>query len=189
MRYQKSQSYQKYFTESSKKYMTALEDFFSDRKVVKAIKKEFPYKKATPIDALRVACCQMMIEVAKADGNFSIEEEIIIEEITRYNVDPEKVKDFAGGYLLNGNGVPLIMGYACFIEEHLRQTKNEEITVVDDLMTLFDDIISATKGSDGKNDNIEAFARIKIMKNIKAFVDDYRVSKQAGYLVWAYNIK
>ena len=127
MRYQKSQSYQKYFTESSKKYMTALEEFFSDRKVVKAIKKEFPYKKATPIDALRVACCQMMIEVAKADGNFSIEEEIIIEEITRYNVDPEKVKDFAGGYLLNGNGVPLIMGYACFIEEHLRQTKNEEI--------------------------------------------------------------
>ena len=183
-------NYQKYFTESSKKYMDELERFFSDRKVVKVIKAEFlPYKDSTPVDALRIACCQMMIQVAKADDKFSIEEEKIIKDITGFDVDPEKVKDFTGGYFLNGDGVPLIVGYACFIDNYLRTNQNKETNVVDDLMTLFDDIISATKGADGKNDNIEAFARIGIMKNIKAFVDDYQVTKLAGYLVWAYNMK
>ena len=130
----------------------------------------------------------MMIQIAKADGKFCMEEEKIIRDITGYNVDPEKIKDFVGGYFVNGGGVPLIMGYACFIEQYLR-AKGKESNVVEDMLVLFDDIISATKGADGKNDNLEAFARIGIMKNIRSFVDDYRISKKAGYLVWSLNMK
>lgn len=181
--------YQKACVEASKKLMLSLEKFFSNKHVVDIIMAEFPHKDALPVDALHVACCQIMIQVANADKNFSLAEEEIIKEITGFDVDPEKVKDFTCKYFVNGDGVPLIVGYACYIEEYYRRNKGITANAVEGLKRLFSHIISATSGADDEHDIRETIARLDIGMKIRPFFEEYERTHKAGYLVWAYDIK
>jgi hypothetical protein len=183
------EKYQKFFTESSIRQMKNCEKFFANKEVRKIILDEFKYKDADPIDALHIACCQIMIAIANADDNFSKEEEDLIYQVTGIDVDPEKAKNFACNYFVNGDGVPLIVGYACFIEQYYLRTEGRETNAVRGVELLFERIISATAGADGKHSILETFCRLDVTKGIKKFLEDYQRTKKAGYLVWAFGVQ
>ena len=154
----------------------SLKEFLSRKDVVKILVEQFTSLEVSgvsPTLCLYMLIYELVDNEARADGNYTDDEAMILEKITgvHRNIEEQKNRSFLS--FSASKQVPVAVILTCYADHKLHK-KMKKLTVVDDICELVDCVAMATAAADGFPVMTEFIKRLELTKSTRAFIENYK---------------